>query len=82
MMDCYDCLHRAVCMKPGRKCSEYISQAVIRGQPLDCCFYNDGVSCSSQNQCESCGWNPNEVARRKQILRDCEATGETPHVSL
>lgn len=37
------------------------------------CAYNDGVLCPPVGRrCESCGWNPEEQARRKEARTLCK----------
>lgn len=34
------------------------------------CKYTPGIGCTNPDKCGKCGWNPAEIARRKQIRRD------------
>jgi hypothetical protein len=36
----------------------------------DKCYWNIGVDCPKHDSCERCGWNPENIQRRKDRVRE------------
>ena len=49
---------------------------------LPCKFNPMGIICDGDTLCTFCGWNPQEVERRKRRIRLLVQAGQTPHVTV
>ena len=45
------------------------------------CMHNEEISCTRKT-CTGCSWDPAEHQRRKEMLRERVANGQTPRVVL
>lgn len=50
-------------------------------RPRHPCVHNTGIVCR-RSTCEGCSWDPEENQRRKEMIRERVAAGQTPRVVL